>query len=213
MWIRLLSTKYIDIRGKQTKFSPGDWVEVGRQTALLWVNQGAAEIPNPERWGKFDIPGEAGVRVLANIEGIYPALAPFSENLVISNGPVELPYQRTMLWNPRQYLRRELVPLGFYLLDTWQIALPLQDYQRLAIRIGSDEERACTQKIIHDLRVPLYSTDLMFIKKCDVTEQLIELWQTGGGDSSLSFLRALYLTKPLVLALPPTWTERNAQPN
>jgi len=116
-----------------------------------------------------------------------------------------------MLWSPAIKLRRELIPLGFSLLDTWQIALPLQDYKRLACQIGGEEEKARTLEVVHDLRMLLYDTRLMFVKKCEETERLFETWQADSGEPSLSFLRALYLTKPFVLALPPTWADSHAR--
>jgi hypothetical protein len=213
MWVRLLSIQNITQRGKLVRFNPGDWVDIGRQTAMLWISQGAAEIPNPERWGKFAISGGAGVRILSNAEGAlqHPILDPFRKNLEISIGAPELPYERTMLWSPALKLRRELIPTGFSLLDTWQIAIPLQDYKRLACHVGGEEEQERTREVIRDLRVPLYDTRLMFIKKCEETERLLETWRADEGDPSLSFLRALYTTKPLVLALPPTWTDHRAR--
>jgi hypothetical protein len=44
MWVRLKATKYIEVRGKLTRFPPGAWVQVGKQTARQWLAAGEAEI-------------------------------------------------------------------------------------------------------------------------------------------------------------------------
>jgi len=98
--------------------------------------------------------------------------------------------------------------VGFGLLDVWELAVPLCDYQTLAIHLGSDEEKERTKAVIRDLRVPLYDTRLMFVKHCQNTVDLFSRWQKEceSSDERLAFLRALYQVKPFILALPMTWT-------
>jgi len=101
-----------------------------------------------------------------------------------------------------------MIPVGVSLLDKWQVAAPLWDYEKLACHVANEPAREATKAIIHDLRVPLYDTSLIFVKRCGDTERLIEAWDwsADGDEDRLAFLRALYEVKPLILALPITWT-------
>jgi hypothetical protein len=95
------------------------------------------------------------------------------------------------------------------LLDRWQLAVPLIDYTTLACNVGSEEERQCTKQIIHDLRVPLYDTRMIFVKRSPDTTALIREWREEckpGDDERLAFLRVMYRRCPFVLPLPATWT-------
>jgi hypothetical protein len=119
-----------------------------------------------------------------------------------------------MVYHPGLRLRKELVPVGFHLLDTWQVAIPLYDYDKLAIHLAQGAERERTAAVLPDLRVPMYAWELMFLRRCDETGELLRVWREEQGAPHaephadtlrLSLLRALYRVKPLVLALPTTW--------
>lgn len=43
--MRLKQGKSIEVLGKKQRFNPGDWVEVGKQTAMIWIAKGEAESP------------------------------------------------------------------------------------------------------------------------------------------------------------------------
>ena len=122
-----------------------------------------------------------------------------------------LEYPRTLLWNPAVSLRLDLVPIGFHRLTTgWQIAAPLFSYGTLARDIGGDDDRTHTEEVIRDLRVPVYETGLLYIRRCSDTERLMAAWRderNDGGDTRLAFMRALYHVKPTINALPTTWTQ------
>ncbi len=216
MWIQLLGTKYIDIDGKARGYFPGDWVQVGRQTALAWIAAGEARAARPVTW---DLPSGSGV-VLRTADG-DAARAAASHlgrltrglEMAVSAEPA-LPYDLTLLWEPSLSLRLELVPAGLGFVqdrpgeDAWQIAAPLHSYSEMAGAIGSREERAATEAVIGDLRVPVYDTRLLFVRRCSETEDLIGLWRAerGEGDERLAFLRALWRVPALLLPLPTTWT-------
>ena len=124
----------------------------------------------------------------------------------------ELPYDRTLLWDPEAMLKLDLVPAGMRFLDRWQVACPLWSYTELARDIGEEDEREETARVIRDLRVPVYDTRVLFLRRCQDAEALLETWRSEQeamrGDLRLSFLRALYRVKPLILALPTTWINR-----
>jgi hypothetical protein len=213
-WVRLKGIKYVEIQGKQHTFHKGDWVEVGQQTAMAWVAEDMAEIPDVQQFGTL-LTNDAGVfavsagQVESNVLGVAESRLAFRWGAVR-----ELPWTHTLLWEPGAKLRPEILPAGFDHLKTWQIGTPLWDAVQLACNVGSEAERERTQRVIRDLRVPLYDQRLVFVRRCGDTEEFLYVWEeerAAGGDEKLAFLRALYRQKPLVLALP-TWWSRGERP-
>lgn len=208
MWIQLISTKYIDVNGTTRRYFPGDWVDVGKQTALQWIAANEARVPNPLRSGLL-IAG-SGVGVWGTHAHEHPGL-PEVEFTALPE-TLSIPYHLTCLWQPPLRLSTDLLAAGFGLLQTWQIAVPLWNYDVLANGVGKGEAQARTKAVVRDLRIPLYDVRLIFLRRCPETEQLLAVWneerKTGDPDQ-LTFLRALYQVKPLVLALPMTWTQKD----
>jgi len=102
-------------------------------------------------------------------------------------------------------LQENMILTGLGLLETWQVAVPLKPYNLLAQNLGDEAEREQTAAVIPDLRVPVYDHRCVFMRRCPESEELLARWQVEGG-GILAFLRALYTVKPLVLALPNSWT-------
>jgi len=97
----------------------------------------------------------------------------------------------------------------FKLLQRWQVAIPLWNYETLAAQVGTEEERERTKAVIRDLRVPLRDTRLVFMRRCAQTRELTNVWReelTNSTDERLAFLRALYRIKPVICDLPASWT-------
>lgn len=202
MWIQLLAPKNIEISGKNQRYNPGDWVEVGKHIALLWITDGSAHIPDMAESG-FDLSG-AGI-LTDHKELLCQRLKQETTSIQILEGAPCLPFEKTILLDAALPLRSSLIPAGVAMLDAWEIAVPLMDYSILAINLGTDLEREQTKAVIHDLRVPVYDTRLMFVKRTDDTERLIDNWRNAG-KTPLAFLREIYKIKPFILALPCTWT-------
>lgn len=202
-----MGTRQIDGR----IYHRGDWVDIGKQTALKWIAEGSAIARGIE---KIEIESDCGILargadnairfrlgrsgVKANIETVGMAAAP------------RLPFPRTLLWQDETNLRLDLVPAGFYFLTRWEMAIPLVNHEVMAEGLGSEVDRERTRAVIHDLRVPVYRTDVIFAKDCLAARLVLELWQrerVGNAEERLALLRALYRVKPLLLALPMTWVE------
>lgn len=211
MWIQLKAPKQIDRGGRKVAFVAGDWVDIGEQLARSWLHDGSAWIP-PERVQQLMFSG-CGIVALGPVPGEVQTMVQTNDKLSIKQADEpELSFPQTLLWHPRIHLRPELIPVGFALLDVWQVAAPLWDYDELACQIGSDEEQAKTKEVIRDLRVPLYDPGLMFMRRCGDTQKLVETWKAEKGEEKLAFLRALYQTKPMILALPVTWAGKQGPP-
>jgi hypothetical protein len=207
MWVRLKSVQHIERNGHLVTYHAGDWIDVGKQTALLWLSRGDAEIPSYQRDSLHA--GEAGVVINA------PMVTPFEQQFGLTKlaitlivGEPYLAFNKTMCWNPAVPLRPELIGAGFAFLETWEMAAPLYSYDELAIHMGTDDDRAVTKDVIHDLRVPVVDTRLLFVRTCENTTRLFTLWSSErerGSDIRLAFMRAWYQVKPLALYLPVTW--------
>lgn len=212
MWVQLKSVKNFETAGVMRKYNPGDWVEVGKQTALLWVSQGDATIPG----GKLDVSANFKLMPASDCGMVVPVgygqiAADIAPKFDISEGEPDVIYGRTVIWDGVSNINPGLIPTGLSFLDKWEIVVPLSDYKVLAVQVGNEDERAKTKAIIRDLRVPLYSAALMFARKTPDTERLFDLWNKDAGNNrQLAFLRALYTVKPLILALPVNWTGANA---
>lgn len=203
MWVRLRSIQYIEANGVQVTYRHGDWVNVGKQTAMRWLIEGAADLPTKEI-DKF-IGDGAGVVVQGkafDTMPVYPGLK------VVVGDPC-IAFERTLIWDTSIAVRMELIPFGLSLLDRWQVAVPLWSYDQLAVHVGSEADRAMTLSVIHDLRIPMYDDRVIFAKSCPEVGEVIKRWRVdvaAGCETKHAFLRAVYTVKPFILALPLTWT-------
>ncbi len=212
MLIQLRRPKQVAVEGNVRNCHPGDWVTVGRQTAMQWLASGDAWIP-PARQ-KLLLPEDAGILVWGrshHVDQLRAALQGSDDTIGIVSGQTpDIPFGKTLIWQPALPLKAHLLPVGFHFLERWQIALPLRDYDELALMVGTEMQREQARQILHDPRVPLYDTRLIFARRCDDTLALIAQWQeqvAAGQEERLAFLVALYQVKPLVLALPIEWTK------
>lgn len=209
IWVRAVTILHVSMDGKTQQVYPGDWTKVGKHQARQWLATGQCEIP---RIGilkavqslddcAVSLRGEMSQSIKEDLEQRYPGLD-------ITSG-LEMTASRNLLWDTRTTLLPELALVGFGLLSKgWQVALPLVDYELLAENIGDEVEREATRAVIHDLRVPVYETGVIFARRCPEVRRLLETWQAELGDRRLAFLRALHQVRPVTLALPDSWVKR-----
>lgn len=204
MYIQLLSIKYLDLDGWQKAYYPGDWVDVGKSTALQWVRDGEAKAFEKIR---LDLPEGCGVVMSCESSDARSILSHLSTPVVVGGSLV---YEKTLFYTPGAPLPLSLIPVGFKFLDKWEIAAPLWSYTELAADQGTEEERATTKKVIRDLRVPTYDTRLIFMRRCPRVQELFTAMENEKvtdqeSNLRLAFMRVVYQVKPLILALPTTW--------
>ena len=135
-----------------------------------------------------------------SLTGHYPTL-----DYKLRDYSPELLYTKNLIWDGKSALDYRLVPLGFSRLDDWQLAVPVLDMTTLAKDIGTEEERVETKNVVHDLRIPVYDTGIIFVRRSPQTEELFNLWNPHEGNRELGFIRALYQTQPVFLTLPTNW--------
>lgn len=119
-----------------------------------------------------------------------------------------VPYDKTLIVDSGTAVPFDLLPAAWHFLDRWDAACPLYRYKATAGELGSEKERKLTQAIIRDLRVLTHSVELLFVRNNEAGQALIAEWNEQhkpGYDRRLSFLRAFYIVKPVLCALPTSW--------
>jgi len=201
VWVQLQQQHHHEQQGQRKMYQAGDWLKVGKQLARQWIADGIAVSPYPESVTVEEPEGTTGIMLFGG--GDAPEVGVESS----PDGLWELRWHKTCFLQSSAPVKTVMYSIGFGLINQWEIAVPLFDYRHLARdEEMSDEERIYTERIIRDLRVPLYDTRLMFVRRCEATRRLMDVWDAENSRTRLSFLRSLYRVKPLVLALPCTWT-------
>ena len=207
MWIKLLTVKKIEIAGTHKTYHPGDWVDVGKQLAMRWINAGSATVVDYNA-----IMNLKGVGVTLQTGGKVSGLLASYKGIEVKTSLPDnpLPYDHNVIVSKGVKLRPGLLPVGIGLLVNWQIAVPVIGYsdRELALYTGTAKDKEYTKERVLDLRVPVYDTRLIFVKRCPDTQRLFKAWERERKtitDERLAFLVALWEVKPLICALPVSW--------
>jgi hypothetical protein len=118
------------------------------------------------------------------------------------------PYDKTLFVKPGVTVPWDLLTAAWHFLDRWDAAVPLWRYGTNACDVGSKEERKRTQAVVRDLRVLLYSYELLFVRDNDAGQALMAAFVEELEESSeprFAFLRAFYRVKPRLCVLPRSW--------
>lgn len=106
------------------------------------------------------------------------------------------------------------VEAGFRWLKTWDVLMPVKNYERLAFQYAHEDcSRSELEAIVKDARQMVYDERVMFIKHGSSAEDLLrarELEICKDDDCPLPMLRAIWMAKPLLLALPESWVVEEA---
>ena len=122
---------------------------------------------------------------------------------------------------PDALAQRVYAALGFLRIeahdgyDAFEMAAQLKSGYPLAESAGTPEERALTLATLGDLRIPLYDTSLLWVRRTEATLDLIGAWTEelkAGADRDQAFLRALYTRRVLLATLPPEWVGASLVP-
>jgi hypothetical protein len=148
-----------------------------------------------------------GILLLGRDEVIESRAKRFKVSLQHGDTP-ELIFVKTLITVPGTRVPWDLLPAAWILLENWDAAVPLWRYDTTAEGAGTVGEREETRLIIRDLRVLLHCYELLFVRKNEAGQALVETWvreYSSGGDKRLAFLRALYHVKPRLCVLPTSW--------
>lgn len=119
-----------------------------------------------------------------------------------------VPWPMTLIVTAGTRVPWDMLPAAWHFLQRWDAAVPLWRYGQTAEDVGTPAERKRTQAVVRDLRVLLYSHELLFVRKNDMGQTLVATWaeeMEGASEKRLPFLRAYYRIKPRLCALPATW--------
>lgn len=213
VWVRARQVLSVhDASGRLRQMQAGDCFGIGKYDALMLISQGAVEALKTLRVELAHDIIDCGVVVTkGDVKKAAKTIHSRYKAMPVIGGKPHLEYPRTLIWRPSVPLRLELMYIGFHRLQRgWQLAVPLVSYDRaMAHNVGTAADRKRTRAVVSDLRIPLYETGLMYVRRCPQTIQLFERWaeeRKDGGDERLAFLRALFEVNPVICALPVTWT-------
>jgi hypothetical protein len=209
-----------DEHGSLKTYYPGDWLKVGKQKAIELLESGQAEIPQAAEAQRAltDDLSDCGVYLReGDVKETKAQLGGLKLDIVESSGALRLPFERTLIWHGRQPLQRRQIALGFARIedtgryDSWEVAAMLRSGDLLALTIGDQAEQRKTREAIGDLRLPVYETSAVWVRKTAATEAMVRAWDREMQDSDCeehAFLRALYLNRVLLCSLPAGWLAR-----
>lgn len=211
MWIQLTSVQKIEMRGVAKTYYPGDCVEVGKQFATLLISQNAAREMGKDNAIARDLSG-AGVVAsdMSTAQAIFSGFDGLTFEEYDPSGPPPLIFDRQICLDVQSGAQPRMLPVGLSLLSKWELIAPMADYRVLACDVGTADEKARTQAITRDLRIPLYNPGFMFVRKTPATERIFEFWSADGGDTQHALLRAINRVPHLFLPVPITWVGKNA---
>lgn len=220
-WVILNTVKHIRKGGVQRAYQPGDSVDVGRQTALEWILDGSAKDPYGQMGAPLEATGKIDSRygvVIRCAEGhaTHEALGVLAGRVEIQYGEPSVPFEYTFIWRPDQKISPRLLNYGFMRImadedraSAWEIAACLIGGNRLANSFGTSHERRRTLKAVGDLRLPVYESRMVWVRKCPSAVAVIENWarqlEEVGADEHHAFLRALYVKRAMLCTMPYDW--------
>ena len=101
-YVQLKATKHIRVAGTLRTYSPGDWVDVGKQTALAWIAEGSAVNPTEVlALPKEVLQDRSGVVVRGKRREVDISIfKTFGRLLRFTYGPPTVRYEHTLIWDP-----------------------------------------------------------------------------------------------------------------
>lgn len=198
-------------------YHPGDWVPVSKQRAIELLENGQAKLPEEaqaQRALKEDL-GDCGIYLRGGtIHDAKTALDGLDVAVTEWSGALRVPYARTLLWHPQQPLQRRQIALGFARVEdigryaSWEAAAMLRSNELLASQVCDAAEQHKTEQAIGDLRLPVYESSAVWVRKTTATEAFVAAWEAERTESDCDehcLLRALYRHRVLLCSLPAGW--------
>ena len=200
-----------DLSGAYRRYMPGDWFECRNQERAELLQGGFIE-------GHL-----AGISVnFSNLDAGVLALgkqAPLDTfkryGIKLQHGDtIKLPWERTLLWRTRTPITPEGAALGLMRIDAenpdsaWEMAAMLKGVTLLARDVGTELEQERTLEVLGDLRLPVYETGILWVRRTETTEEVIRQWQaevSAGADEQHAFIRTIYTHPVILCTLPANW--------
>lgn len=200
-----------DLDGAYQHYQPGDWFQANNQEIRELFGRGMIDSTPQVLRDEFGLQG-AGLLALGEPAPL-PGLDAYGIAFQVGTR-LALPWELTVLWKPNTHLTAFGVALGLTRVVraqgdlAFEMAVALQSNTRLAADVGTPAERDKTLALLGDLRLPLFETGVLWVRKTPATEEVIQLWQEeldAGADPTHAFLRVLYTHPVLLCTLPEDW--------
>jgi hypothetical protein len=198
------------LEGGYLTFQPGDWFECRNQELLELTQAGLVRTTADVLRVEF-VGGDAGVLALP---GAVPPSTLGAYGLAMQKGDVlALPWKRTLIMDKGVGCTAETVALGMMRLapdsyPAWEMVAKLASFTRTLASVGTEDEKARTLEALGDLRLPVYDTRLLWVRRTPATEEVIRLWRAEveqGHDPQHAFLRVVYRNPVALNTLPADW--------
>lgn len=210
-WVRAL--KHIsrhDLTGMYKTYQPGDFFQCNNQELRNLLERGLIETAPDVLRAEYNL-DNAGVLVRS---GVAPTDCVNYGLHVERADRLALPWELNVLWRGNGRVNALGIALGLTRVQTntddvgWEMAVALRSHAQLAENNGSPEDRQKTLDLLGEIRLPVYDTCAVWVRRTPATEEVIQRWQAeldAGGGELHSFLRALYTTPVLLCTLPADW--------
>ena len=211
-WVKAVRTVIRhNLKGAYVKYAPGDWFECHNQELAELLQQGLVETSALDVRANYENM-DAGVLTIG-----HDAPEDMCEKygLEVRRGNMlELPWERTVLWSAGTRLTAEAIVLGLMRIDAedpdlaWEMAAMLDKKSRLAKDVGTEKDKARTLEVLGDLRLPVYETGALWVRRTEMAEEVLRLWRAevdAGAGERHAFLRTIYSCRVLLCTLPADW--------
>lgn len=212
MWIQLLKPyRFPDENGIPVLYNPGEMLDIkNKDVCQDLIRKGFAADLGEAR--TYVVPN-AGVLVRGKMGNTPLWITALGLSVEMQRKGPWLPFEFTILWNPRYQPNRAELPATFRIMGEypWDLAAPIKTYDKLVAQLGTDSEQRALEALVHDTRVPYYNSSLLFVRKTAASEELMKVWDKeleSATVEEIAFLRAIYQVKPLLLPLPATAVQR-----
>ena len=213
-----------DENGQLRTYHPGDWCAVGKHKAREWLANKQAIVPDDEKRRKivYGELGDCGVIVRGDAAPLDAVLDPqhgikIAHTARNAGTNIRISWSRVLIWDTslelssRQLLQgfvRIEVPEGY---NAWEMAVMLYDNRELASKFGTEAEKQKTLKVVGDLRLPVYDTRALWVRKTKDAERVIDIWRAeldDGADLTHAFLRTIFTNPIRLCTLPKGWLSK-----
>jgi len=213
-WVRTIKpvSRYA-LGGGYHTYYPGDWFQCKNMEMRELVESGMVET-TPQVLSAEYKAGDAGV--LLRDGAIKPRDVKTYGLKCKEDGRLALPWKRTVILGPGASISTTSIVIGLSRIEVghgvgWEMAVMLKDMRKLARDVGTEEEKAKTLDAVGDLRLPVYDTSMLWVRRTKATKDWLAAFRDeleAGADEMHAFLRILYMRRLMLCTLPAGWIGR-----
>ena len=200
--------------GAYTTYQPGDWFECKNQEMRQLVETGMVDTTPDILRSEYRV-SDAGVL----LRGMAPepaGLDKYGLECKRMKGALSLPWERTVILGKGKSITAPSIVIGLSRIEAaadvdYEMAVMLASQTRLARDVGTEADQRRTLEVLGDLRLPVYDTSVLWVRRTEATEGWLAAWAkelADGSGEQHAFLRTLYTRRILVCTLPARWVAR-----